>query len=96
MSVTRKRQSRHQENLPLDGLESLSATPKVISQCNIVQDIIVTVQGGVYETNRSLSDCSSLLINLKWMSVLDLLILNNKKHTKVKTEANSGEAKLEP
>lgn len=56
----------------------------------------MTVQGRVDETNWAFSDRSSFLVDLRCKLALIYFILNDKEHTKVKTEAKSGEAKLEP
>lgn len=56
----------------------------------------MTVQGRVDETNWALSYHSSFLVDLRCKLALIYSILSDKEPTKVKTEAKSGEAKLEP
>lgn len=55
----------HEEDSPLDSMESLSTTSKISAQSNIVQDFVVPVQCWVHKTNRAFANSSSFLIELE-------------------------------
>lgn len=63
-----------EEGLPLHGMESLSTASKISAQSNIVQDVVMAVQSRIHKTNRALSNCSSLFIDLKFMLAFGSLV----------------------
>ena len=97
MSAVAKLTEAWIEDSPLYGRETLRAAPQVRALGDVVQNIVMTVQDWVDEANGTFASNSTLLIDLG-LSVdehCEFLAFSSRL-TKVKTEANRGDARLEP
>lgn len=84
---------------PWNSTETLRITSNIGTVGDIIEDAWVSVKHGVHETNRALALVNTFLVNLPRAEPLapDNQQTNSEPQlTKFRTEANNGDAKLEP